>query len=129
MRSAQDTLDFCARLAICLCGLVESTVPDASRNLAMAVAVAVGGGHSSGPGHLSGLLGNPLGGDGVFGAAVAAGAAGFGVGPGTPVFFLEKLDEDSFCVGGARGGTERGDDCVLLDAVEDAVNEDGEVGA
>jgi hypothetical protein len=74
-------------------------------------------------------LRDPLGGDGGFGAAVAAAAAGLGVGPGAPVFLLEELDEDSLCVGRAGGGAERGDDCVLLAAVEDAVDEDGEVGA
>jgi hypothetical protein len=74
-------------------------------------------------------LRDPLGGDGSFGAAVAAAAAGLGVGPGAPVFLLEELDEDALCVGRAGGGAERGDDGVLLGAVEDAVDEDGEVGA
>src|ERR1700743_1100615 len=75
------------------------------------------------------MLGNPLGGDGGFGAAVAAAAAGVGVGPGAPVFLLEELDEDFFRVGRARRAAERRNDCVLLAAVEDAVDEDGEVGA
>ena len=71
-------------------------------------------------------LGDPLGGDGVFGAAVAAAAAGVGVGPGSPVFLVEELDEDSLLVGAPRA-TQRCDDGVLLVAVEDAVDEHGEV--
>src|ERR1700689_4053841 len=72
---------------------------------------------------------DPLSGDWCFWAAVAAAAAGVGVGPGAPVFLLEELDKDFLCVGAARGAAERGDDCLLLCAVEDAVDEDGEVGA
>ena len=74
-------------------------------------------------------LGDPLGGDGGFGAPVATAAAGVGVGPGAPVFLLEELDEDFLRVRGAWSGAQRGEDCILLGAVEDAVDEDGEVGA
>jgi|ERR1700722_2693185 hypothetical protein len=74
-------------------------------------------------------LGDPLGGYGGFGAPVATAAAGVGVGPGAPVFLLEELDEDALCVGRAGGGAERGDDGVLLRLVEDAVDEDSEIGA
>jgi hypothetical protein len=65
----------------------------------------------------------------VFWAAVAAAAAGVGVGPGAPVFLVEELDEDAFLFGTTRCAAEQCDDGVLLGAVEDAVDEDGEVSA
>lgn len=62
----------------------------------------------------------------MLGAPVASTPAGIGVGPGSPVFFVEELDEDSLLVRAPRA-MERCDDGVLLVAVEDAVDEHGEV--
>src|SRR5580692_309478 len=142
MRDDQKTLDFCARLAICLCGC---TLGQAVTGAVAAESVPLSrlrelrqGGAAQRRGDCADMgrsvlrpytsLGEPLGGDGGFGAAVAAAAARVGVGPGAPVFLLEELDEDLFCVG-ARGIAQRSDDGILLGVVEDAVDEDGEIGA
>jgi hypothetical protein len=125
MRSERKTLDFCARLAISLCDCIGGwgvTSGVAWGYAASLVAIPVRFRA------FGARLGDPLAGDGVLGAAVAAAAAGVEVGPAVPVFLVEELDEDSFGVR-AWGAAKRGDDGVLLGAVGDAIDEHGKVGA
>jgi hypothetical protein len=118
MRDEQKTLDFCARLAISFYGRTEGT------GCNPLTAIDFGMERWSWP-----KLGDPLGGDGALGAAVAAGAGGVGVEPGAPVFLVEEFDEDALLVGAAGRAAEGIDDGVLLRVVEDAVDKDCEVGA
>ena len=117
MRDEQKTLDFCARLAICLCGLHEVQVLHSD---------------ADGTGSWQFLpkgLGNPVGGDGGFGAAVPPLRPDDGVGPRASSFPFRRIDEDSSRIRAAGRCRREVEDGVLLGAVEDAVDEDGEVGA